>query len=525
MTAVFPGDHDSGIRVLGEARPRRGVPARLLRLASDDRLVEGVRGGSEAAFEALFDRYHRGVLGFCRHMLGSVEEAEDAVQHTFLSAYRELVGSDKHVVLRPWLYTIARNRCLTMLRGRVHQSGGELVEPPTEHLAAAVERRHDLRNLLRDLAGLPEEQRSALVLSEIGDMSHDDIADVLGCRRDKVKALVFQARSSLIASRQARDTPCAEIREQLANLRGGSLRRNDVRRHVSECAGCREFRDAVRAQRRDLALVLPVAPSIGLKSGVVGAALGSAGPTAAATGGGAATSAIVAKVLVAAVIAGGGTVAVEQATDRADRPARTPGETPSSAHQNPSGTSVAPAAPVVTPLRGAAPGPAKLVPPGHAVRDSAPGHARNGQHPAHPAHPAHPGHAANPAAAAEHPGNSANAPGQLKLNGPGKPANTPNASKAEKPVNALKPVRPAKPEKAAKPGKAPKQAKAPKPSAGSAPAKASKPAEAPTPLKAATPAKAPKPALPKPANASKPAEAVTGPEPVAPVETGGKKPK
>ena len=195
MTAAFPGENEARILVLDGGRPRRGVPARLLRLASDDRLVDGVRGGSEAAFEALFDRYHRGVLGFCRHMLGSVEEAEDAVQHTFLSAYRELAGSDKAVVLRPWLYTIARNRCLTMLRGRVRMAGSELVEPPTEHLAAAVERRHDLRALLGDVAGLPEEQRSALVLSELGDMS---------ARRDRGRASAAAAtRSRRSCSRPA----------------------------------------------------------------------------------------------------------------------------------------------------------------------------------------------------------------------------------------------------------------------------------------------------------------------------------
>ena len=119
------GEHDAGLRVLGSGRPRRGRPARLLRLASDERLVEHVRSGSEAAFEALFDRHHRGVLAFCRHMLGSVEEAEDAVQHTFLAAFRELVGSRKPVQLRPWLYTIARNRCLTLLRTRARQAVGD----------------------------------------------------------------------------------------------------------------------------------------------------------------------------------------------------------------------------------------------------------------------------------------------------------------------------------------------------------------------------------------------------------------
>ena len=102
----------------------------LARLAFDDRLVAQLRGGSDAAFETIFERYHRGLLAFCRHMLGSAEEAEDAVQQTFLAAYSDLVGSDKPIQLRPWLYTIARNRCLSVLR--VHRSGQvhTEVDPP-----------------------------------------------------------------------------------------------------------------------------------------------------------------------------------------------------------------------------------------------------------------------------------------------------------------------------------------------------------------------------------------------------------
>ena len=120
----------------------------LLRVASDERLAGHVRAGSEAAFEVLYDRHHRGILGFCRHMLGSVEEAEDALQHTFMAAYRDLVGSDKAIQLRAWLYTIARNRCFTMLRARRERPLGEADEVPTENLSSAVERRQDLRDLL-----------------------------------------------------------------------------------------------------------------------------------------------------------------------------------------------------------------------------------------------------------------------------------------------------------------------------------------------------------------------------------------
>ena len=79
------------------------------------------------------------------------------------------------------------------------------------------------------------------MLSELGDLSHDEIAEVLGVRRDKVKALVFQARESLAGWRAARETPCAEIREQLATLRGGALRRATLRRHLARCPGCRAF--------------------------------------------------------------------------------------------------------------------------------------------------------------------------------------------------------------------------------------------------------------------------------------------
>ena len=297
------------------------VPARLLRLASDERLVEHVRGGSDAAFEAVFDRHRRGILAFCRHMLGSPEEAEDAVQHTFMAAYRSITGSDRAILLRPWLYTIARNRCLSVLRARREQPVEDLHELPTENLSAEVQRRQDLRDLLHDVGELPEEQRAALVLAEVGGVSHDEIAQILGVQREKVKALVFQARSSLIASRNARDTSCEEIRVQLAELRGGALRRNTLRRHLKVCPGCRDFRAAVQDQRKMLALALPVMPTIALKQGVMAGALGSGAAAAggAAAGGAAAGGSLLAgsgatmtaKVLAVAAIAGGGAAGVK----------------------------------------------------------------------------------------------------------------------------------------------------------------------------------------------------------------------
>jgi RNA polymerase sigma factor (sigma-70 family) len=291
---------------------------KLLAALSDERLVEQVRRGNEAAFEVVFDRHHRGILSFCRHMLASPDEAEDAVQQTFISAFDSLQGSERDVKLKAWLYTIARNRCLSILRARREQPA-ELDDVPTVGLAEEVQQRSDLRELLDDLRGLPVDQRAALVLSEIGDLSHADVGAIVGCEAAKVKSLVFQARSSLIESRRARDIPCSEIREQLATATGGALRRGPLRRHLRACEGCAEFRDEVMRQRKAIALLLPVIPSLGLKKGAL-AALGiggggGAGGAAAGLGGGgiaslASSSAAVkvVAVVVASVAVGGGIV-------------------------------------------------------------------------------------------------------------------------------------------------------------------------------------------------------------------------
>ena len=265
---------------------------RLLATFSDERLVAQVRRGNEAAFEAVYDRHHRGILAFCRHMLGSQVEAEDAVQQTFVSAYGDLVSSDKPIKLKAWLYTIARNRCLSTLRSR-HEQATELVDVPTAGLSDAVLERDELRRLLADVAALPWDQRAALVLAELRDLSHAEIAEIVGCHVLKVKSLVFQARSSLIESRAAQEIPCVEIRKQIATLRGGALRRGSLRRHLRACPACSEYRDSVRRQRQMLSLVLPVTPSAGLKYAVLTGA--GTGPTAlggAAVGGGAVGGAV-----------------------------------------------------------------------------------------------------------------------------------------------------------------------------------------------------------------------------------------
>jgi RNA polymerase sigma factor (sigma-70 family) len=289
---------------------------------SDGALIARVRAGDDAAFETIYDRYHGNLLAFCRHMLGSREEAEDALQHVFLAAYRGLRHGAGATRLKPWLYTLARNRCLSLVRGwRDEVALDDDATAGRDGLVAEVDRRADLRALVRDLQRLPTEQRAALVLFELGDQSHEEIAAVLGVRREKVKALVFQAREALMGWRAARAAPCGPVREQLATLTGSALRRGSIRRHVEQCPGCAEYEAEVRRQRAALAVVLPVAPAAGLKAAVLGSALGGAGVAASgaatgAVGGLAALGAkgLATKVLVIAAIAGAGAtgyVAVE----------------------------------------------------------------------------------------------------------------------------------------------------------------------------------------------------------------------
>jgi RNA polymerase sigma factor (sigma-70 family) len=332
-----------------------------LRLASDKRLAALVRTGETVAFEVLYDRHAHKLLSFCRHMLGSRQDGEDALQRTFASAYRALLVDEREIELRPWLFAIARNECLSILRQR--NPTGELgdAEPATDGLSSRVEDRDDLRNVLADLRALPERQRAALLLSELGGFTHAQIAQAVGARPEQIKAYVFQARSNLIAERDARENSCLEVRAQLTSSRGAALLQRELSRHLRRCRDCRDYSAALRRQRRALAIVLPVAPSLALRSAVLRTALGSAqgagassgvagaglaqaglaeaGVALADTGGDALLSKGLAVIACAALSAGAGTLALHGASSHHPRAAAppsakagSPDRTPASEH-------------------------------------------------------------------------------------------------------------------------------------------------------------------------------------------------
>src|SRR5882757_1937292 len=103
---------------LSRPQPRVASPARWarLRLVSDDGLLRLVRAGDDTAFDVLVRRYDAPIFAFCKHMLGSREDAEDVMQETWSAAHRAMCRDNRELTIRAWLYAIARNRCLNAMR-------------------------------------------------------------------------------------------------------------------------------------------------------------------------------------------------------------------------------------------------------------------------------------------------------------------------------------------------------------------------------------------------------------------------
>jgi RNA polymerase sigma factor (sigma-70 family) len=281
----------------------------LLRLQSDERLVALIRRGSPAAFEVLVARYHARLLAFCRHLLGSREDAEDVLQEVFSAAFNAILDDDRPINVRPWLYRIARNRSLNHLR-RIQAVGVDSMDIHlSEHGTTTADKVHDreeFRLLVGDIHQLPETQRSALVLREMDALSYEQIAEAMETTVPSVKSLLVRARVSLAEASEARLLTCEQVRVELAEVAEGLQRRPGplVRRHLRACERCSTFKGQLNETSKALTAVLPVGGFVLLRklailhighSAGAGAGAGSsgasAGGTAAAVGGTAAAGA------------------------------------------------------------------------------------------------------------------------------------------------------------------------------------------------------------------------------------------
>ncbi|MBJ7471769.1 MAG: sigma-70 family RNA polymerase sigma factor [Solirubrobacteraceae bacterium] len=290
--------HDTALTSTpGTARGGRASTA-LLKLQADERLVAHVRRGNEAAFEVLVARYQARLLAFCRHMLGSSarRDAEDVLQEVFTSAYRAMLGDTRPINVRPWLYRIARNRCLNHLRRDPMPSieGMEMtVVDERIGTAETVHQRAEVRQLLSDIQALPETQRTAILLREIDDLSYEQIALAMDNTVAAVKSLLVRARVGLAEAAESRRLSCDEVRFELGQHAEGLVDKltPPTRRHLKDCGSCAAFQQDLKDTNKALAMLAPAFGLLLLAKTILGgshagsAAAGGAGAAAASSGG------------------------------------------------------------------------------------------------------------------------------------------------------------------------------------------------------------------------------------------------
>ena len=300
-------------------------------LDRDERLAKRAVAGDRRAYGALFKRYHQPLYRYCRAILTKPEDAEDAVQATMVKALRALPGEEREIAIKPWLYRVAHNESVSILRGRretVDLDAVAVGASPT--VETTTEMRERIRTLVSDLATLPERQRATLVMRELNDLSYDEIAAVMGMGSAAARQAVYEARTALLEMADGREMECANVRQAISGYDRRVLRGRKIRAHLRGCDGCRNFDTAIAERRATLAALAPplAAPAaLALLHGVLGA--GSA-PTAGAgtVAGGVATGAAVKSaiaVLAAATVGGAAATGIlDRDRDAGSQPATQP---------------------------------------------------------------------------------------------------------------------------------------------------------------------------------------------------------
>jgi RNA polymerase sigma factor (sigma-70 family) len=151
----------------------------------------------------LFQEHSGWIYGYCLRLLRSPEEAEDALQATYLNACRGLKDGVRPQVDSAWLLRIAQNVCLTRLRSsgrRARLERVQNVELLEETVAAPAHRGDELIGLTDALASLPDQQRRAILLREWQGLSYAEVAARLELTQSAVETLIFRARRSLAAA-------------------------------------------------------------------------------------------------------------------------------------------------------------------------------------------------------------------------------------------------------------------------------------------------------------------------------------
>jgi RNA polymerase sigma factor (sigma-70 family) len=256
MSAVSGGEQQQDLVAPG-IKPPLAVPRRLLRMRSDAALAERFVAGDEAAFDVIYERHRPVVLAVCMGVLGTPPDAEDATQETF-SALAVALRTRPPAELRPWLIRVARNASIDTTRRRRHRLltlDGEIPEIAARPQGSG---QAELAVVLDGIRELPEGQRMALLMRELGGHSYAEIAEFLATDEEAVKGLIARARVGLRTYREATELSCASARSTIAAEPDGRRYDKTIRRHLRGCSACRGYREALRDDAKALRAALPI---------------------------------------------------------------------------------------------------------------------------------------------------------------------------------------------------------------------------------------------------------------------------
>jgi RNA polymerase sigma-70 factor (ECF subfamily) len=168
---------------------------------TDDELVRATLAGRREAFDVIVERHRKLVYQLCYRFVGTHEDASDLAQDVFIRAYRGLARFDGRAALGTWLYRIAVNVSLnrvSAVRPTVEPiDARQHVDTTSESPSDRVIREERAARVRAAVAQLPAKQRAALVLRAFHELSHQQIADILGSSVGAVKANVFHALGNL----------------------------------------------------------------------------------------------------------------------------------------------------------------------------------------------------------------------------------------------------------------------------------------------------------------------------------------
>jgi RNA polymerase sigma-70 factor (ECF subfamily) len=176
-----------------------GPPAAPAGQEQEREAILACQRGEREAFDRLVERYQRDVYRLCYRYVNNHEDANDMAQEVFLKAYRALGRFRGESAFSTWLYRIAVNTCLSFRSSR-KPAGEEVTEALPDASPGALDKveREETARIVRDaVRRLPEKQRATLILKVYHDLSHEEVAAILGSTVGTVKANLFHALGNL----------------------------------------------------------------------------------------------------------------------------------------------------------------------------------------------------------------------------------------------------------------------------------------------------------------------------------------